>query len=125
MQYDEIILKYVQGGLSKNIQWLIDNLQKDVEVTTEISREKCALLKLMNSINDQIEEFVSDCGDDARNNQDDKTLFGDDDIVVSPNGTSTTFMDDEEQQEQDENPSDDQSLGFDDFDDGVDTDDDV
>ncbi len=93
MNFDEIIIKYVEGGLVKNLEWLIQNLQSDPEVIASVSREKENLLKLLNTVNDEIQDFIGD-GDDNRGQQDDKELFGDDDIAVGgPGGTATDFMD--------------------------------
>ena len=117
MNYQEIILKYIQGGLEKNLKWLTSNLEGDPEVQTETSREKVNLLKLVRSMNDQLEEFLSDGSDDNRDNQE---LFSDDDIVVSPNSTpdntaATTFLDDDSSSDEET-----EEDNLEDFDDGYD-----
>lgn len=119
--YDEIIIKYVEGGMLKNLGWLIKNLESDAEVVAGASREKGALLKFLTSVQDQFDEFLND-GDDNRSNQDDKELFGDDDIVVGgSSGTQTDFMDPPTDGE--DNPPDNDSTDKDNFDFGNDFDD--
>jgi len=92
LPYDEIVIKYVEGGLLKNLSWLLQNLEKDPEIIAGTSREKENLQKLLTMVRDQFDEFLGD-GDDNRSQQDDAELFGDDDVVVGPGGTQTTFMD--------------------------------
>lgn len=94
INYDEFKIKYLEGGLTENLKFLVKNLEQDEEVIKGSSREKVAARKFLTDILDQLEEFVSDGNDDPRNNLDDADVFGDEDIVVRPDGpTSTTFMD--------------------------------
>ncbi len=120
LAYDEILIKYVEGGLLKNLSWLLQNLEKDPEVIAGSSREKDNLKKFLTSVNDQFEEFLGD-GEDNRGQQDDKELFGDDDIVVGGcGGTQTDFLEPpnpDDPQDIDPDESDDFDVGHD-FDDG-------
>ena len=92
--YDEIMIKFVEGGIVKNLAWVVKNLEIDPEVLANASREKVALKKFLTDIQDQFDEFMKDADDDPRNNQEDTDIFGDDDIAVSPNGggTGVAFM---------------------------------
>lgn len=92
MLYDEIIIKYVQSGLYKNLEFLVKNLEEDDEVKQETDRRKVLLYKFIVDLQKQIDVFLESPEDDPRNNQSDD-IFGDDDIAVSPNGTSTAFVD--------------------------------
>lgn len=118
MLYDEIIIRYVQSGLYKNIEFLIKNLEEDEDVKSENDRRKCLLLKFLVDIKNQIDQYLESPEDDPRNLQD-EDIFKDSDIAVSSNGTSTAFIDPPENGEPPEFPLDD------DNDDGDDDDDDV
>ena len=122
LAYDEIIIKYVEGGILKNLSWLLQQLEKDPEIVAGSCREKDNLKKFLTSVNDQFDDFLGD-GDDNRGQQEDKELFGDDDIVVGGrDGTQTDFMEPpnpDDPQDDTDNP--DSGSDFDvghDFDDG-------
>ena len=83
MEYDEIVIKYLEGKFIKGYDWLIDKLEKDPQVIDDSSPEKVSLLKFLRGQLEAIDEFIqSDDGEAERNEQAD--IFGDDDIVISP-----------------------------------------
>jgi hypothetical protein len=92
MEYEEIVLRYVDGGLRKGLDFILEKLDSDIEVLDESSRKKCALRKFLYDIKHQFDEFCEDPDSDPRDNQDDSALFGDDDIKVGPGGTCTDFL---------------------------------
>jgi hypothetical protein len=91
MSYDEIMMKYVEGKIMPGLEWVIKNLENDVEVIAGASEIKERLRKFLQGVSDEFEEYVQAGGLDDRDNQDDADVFGDDDIVVSPDSESDEF----------------------------------
>ena len=81
---DEIIIKYVEGKIVPSLDWIIKNLETDVEVVAGNSEDKERLRKFLQGVADEFEEFLQAGGIDERDNQDDAEIFGDEDIIVSP-----------------------------------------
>lgn len=114
--YEEIMMKYVEGGLSNGLDWIIKNLEEDPDVISGADRKKINLLRFINDMNIQLKDFLSEPDADPRDNLDNKDVFGDDDIVVGPGGTSTDFLEPPEGEE----PPEDGFEGFsDEEDDGL------
>lgn len=91
MSYDEVIMKYVEGKLVPGLDWVIKNLETDVEVMAGNSDMKERLRKFLQGVADEFEEYLQAGGLDDRDNQDDTDIFGDEDIVVSPSSESDDF----------------------------------
>lgn len=109
MQYDEIIVKYVEGKLVPGIEWLTQQLDKDPQVISNSSREKVALRKFLCNIEEQFADFLNNPDEDPRDELDESDLYGDDDIIVGPGkDTAVDFMDPPE----DEDMEDDYGLDF-------------
>ena len=123
MQYDEIIMKVIEGKLVPMIDWTNDQLDKDPDVTRNTDRRKKCLHKFMLDIREQFRDFLASPDDDERDNQDD-SIFSDDDIVVGPGRhTATGFMDPPEEGDFDDDDDDDEDNPFGGFDTGNDYDD--
>lgn len=97
IEYDEIMMKYVEGKLFKMYDWILDNLQKDPEVIAGNSKDKEALRKFLQQQADELEDFIQAGGIDERDMQDDSDIFGEDDIITHPGSDldkrSGEFMD--------------------------------
>lgn len=81
MTFDEIIAKFVDGGLLRNIQYVVKNLEVDPDIIGDTDRAKSALLKFLRDIEVQFDEFLEDGTIDERDGVDDDDIFGDDDII--------------------------------------------
>lgn len=105
VEYEEIMIKYVDGKLFKMYNWILDNLEKDPELIAGESPNKEHLQKFLQEQCDALEEFIQAGGVDERDNQDDADIFGEEDIVIAPGADDsgmTEFLDDEDDDDEGE-----------------------
>jgi hypothetical protein len=94
IEYEEIMMKYVEGKLFKMYDWILTNLETDPEVVAGNNPDKELLRKFLQQQHDELEDFIQDGGIDDRDMQDDSDIFGDEDIVTSPDSSLDERSDD-------------------------------